>query len=80
MLTSSETTPQKPDQANSSATSAENGSLTKDGRTSKPTIGLCPYCETGTLGLYLGGPWDKEIHCSKCKQTWIPVKTVNVKL
>jgi ribosomal protein S27AE len=35
------------------------------------TVAVCPFCGTGILALHLGGPWDKQIHCSKCGKAWV---------
>jgi uncharacterized protein (DUF983 family) len=37
---------------------------------SRATVALCPFCGTGKLDLYLGGPCDKQIRCSKCGKEW----------
>jgi transposase-like protein len=39
--------------------------------TERSTVALCPFCDTGKLELYLGGPRDKQIHCSKCGKAWV---------
>lgn len=45
--------------------------LTLAGDVPTSTVGLCPFCGRGKLELYLGGPWDKQIHCSKCGKSWV---------